>query len=142
MPIVNFHLVAGSSTPEQDERLLRRASALYAEVLASPIERVRAFITLHDPEQFAVAGELISASGDQAPFFDFIVLDGRPLDQRQQLMRGFTDLLVEVLGVRREWVRGCCRRVPPEDWCIAGEPASELRRAEIEARAAAAGRSA
>jgi 4-oxalocrotonate tautomerase len=142
MPIVNFHLVAGSSTPEQDERLLQRASALYAEVLASPLDRVRAFITLHGPEQFAVGGELVSASGDQAPFFDFIVLDGRPLDQRQQLMRGFTDLLVEVLGVRRERVRGCCRRVPPEDWCIAGEPASELRRTEIEARAAAAGKSA
>lgn len=137
MPIVNFHLVAGTSTPEQDERLLRHASALYAEVLASPIERVRAFITPHDPEQFAVAGELVSVSGQHAPFFDFIVLDGRSLDQRQQLMRGFTDLLVEVLGVRRERVRGCCRRVPPEDWCIGGEPASELRRSEIDARAAA-----
>lgn len=138
MPIVNFHLVAGSSTPEQDERLLKRASALYAEVLASPIDRVRAFITPHDPEQFAVAGELVSASGQHAPFFDFIVLAGRPAEQRQRLLAAFTDLLVEVLGVRRELVRGCCRQVDPEDWGIAGQPASALRRSEIEARVAAA----
>lgn len=141
MPIVNFHLVAGSSTPEQDERLLRRASVLYAEVLDSPIERVRAFITSHDPEQSAVAGELVSVGAQHAPFFEFIVLEGRPLEQRHRLIAAFTDLLVEVLGVRREAVRGCCRRVDPEDWGIGGQPASALRSKEIDARAAVAGKS-
>jgi len=34
----------------------------------------------------------------------------------------FGDLLVEVLGVRRELVRGACRRVPPKDWSIGGAP--------------------
>ena len=32
MPVVNFHLLAGHSTPEQDQRLLKEASRLYAEV--------------------------------------------------------------------------------------------------------------
>ena len=57
MPIVNFHLLAGQTTPEQDERLLVEASRLYSELLAAPIERVRTFITAHAPGQFAVGGE-------------------------------------------------------------------------------------
>lgn len=136
MPIVNFHLVDGMSTAEQDERLLIGACQLYAEVLKAPLERVRAFITLHRPGQFAVAGGLCAQNGLHAPFFDFIVLDGRPLDERHRLLRGFTELLVDTLGVRRELVRGSCRRVEPQDWAIGGEPASVIRKDEVAARAA------
>lgn len=138
MPIVNFHLVEGMSTPEQDERLLLGACRFYAEVLDAPMDRVRAFITPHRPSQMAVAGDLVAHNGLHAPWFDCIVLEGRPLEQRQRLLRGFTDLLVDVLGVRRDLVRGCCRRVPPEDWAIGGEPASVLRKDEVDARARAA----
>jgi 4-oxalocrotonate tautomerase family enzyme len=139
MPIVNFHLVEGMTTPEQDNSLLLGACHLYAEVLKAPLERVRAFITAHRSTQFAVAGDMVSRNGLHAPWFDFIVLDGRPLEERQRLLAGFTDLLVECLGVRRDLVRGCCRRVPPEDWAIGGLPASVLRKDEVEARARAAG---
>lgn len=139
MPIVNFHLIEGMSTPEQDERLLIGACRLYADVLGAPMERVRAFITPHRPSQMAVAGNLVAHNGLHAPWFDCIVLEGRPLDQRQRLLAGFTDLLVEILGVSRELVRGCCRRVLPEDWAIGGEPASVLRKDEVDARAAASG---
>ncbi|WP_079437453.1 tautomerase family protein [Zoogloea sp. LCSB751] len=138
MPIINFHLVEGLSTPAQDERLLLGACRLYAQVLDAPMDRVRAFITSHRPSQMAVAGDLVAHNGLHAPWFDFIVLDGRPLVQRQHLLRGFTDLIVDVLGVRRELVRGCCRRVQPEDWAIGGEPASVLRKDEVDARARAA----
>ncbi|MDD2670668.1 tautomerase family protein, partial [Zoogloea sp.] len=127
MPVVNFHLVEGLTTPEQDERLLLGACRLYADVLRAPMERVRAFITLHRASQFAVAGELVAHNGLHAPYFDFIVLDGRPLDERQRLLAGFTDLLVDTLGVRRDLVRGSCRRIEPQDWAIGGEPASALR---------------
>ena len=137
MPVVNFHLVEGLTTPEQDERLLLGACRLYADVLRAPMERVRAFITLHRASQFAVAGELVAHNGLHAPYFDFIVLDGRPLDERQRLLAGFTDLLVDTLGVRRDLVRGSCRRIEPQDWAIGGEPASALRKDEVEARAAA-----
>jgi len=37
--------------------------------------------------------------------------------------------------VRRDLVRGSCRRVAPEDWAIGGIPASVLRKDEVEARA-------
>ena len=138
MPVVNFHLVEGLTTPEQDERLLLGACRLYADVLRAPMERVRAFITLHRASQFAVAGELVAHNGLHAPYFDFIVLDGRPLDERQRLLAGFTDLLVDTLGVRRDLVRGSCRRIEPQDWAIGGEPASALRKDEVDARARAA----
>ena len=85
-----------------------------------------------------VAGELAAVNKVHAPFFEFIVLEGRSLAQRQRLLKDFTELLVEVLGVRREHVRGACRLVRPEDWAIGGEPASALRKDEIAARAAPA----
>ena len=138
MPVVNFHLISQKTTPSQDERLLKEAAKLYSEVLKSPMERVRAFITTHAAEQFVVAGELVSNNGLHAPYFDFIVLEGRPLEERHRLMAGFTDLLVDILGVKRDLVRGSCRRVEPEDWSIGGVSASELRANEIKAREDAA----
>ena len=53
------------------------------------------------------------------------------MDQRQRLLVGFTNLLVEILGVDRALVRGQCKRVAPEEWSIGGTPASEQRAAEI-----------
>ena len=136
MPIVNFHLLDGASSPEQEEQLLLAACRLYAEVLEAPMDRVRAFITPHGAGRFAVAGELAIFSRGHAPYFDFIVLVGRPREQRHRLMEGFTRLLVEILGVSREHVRGECRQVSPEDWGIGGIPASTLRKDEVDARAA------
>ncbi len=100
----------------------------------SPIERVRAFITTHPSAQFAVAGELVSHNGLHAPYFDFIVMEGRPVEERHRLMAGFTDLLVDILGVRRDLVRGSCRRIEPQYWSIGGVPANVLRAEEIAAR--------
>lgn len=138
MPIVNFHLGEGLSSAEQEERLLFEACRLYAEVLKAPVERVRALITLHRPDHMLVAGDLTARNGLHAPYFDFIVLEGRPIEERHRLLSGFTDVLVETLGVRRDLVRGSCRRVEPFDWAIGGEPASVLRKDEVEARARAA----
>jgi len=138
MPIVNFHLTDTPANRAGAEALLKGACALYAEVLDAPLERIRAFVTLHPAELFLAGGDLCSRNGQNAPFFDFIVLDGRPLDQRHRLLAGFTDLLVDTLGAERALIRGCCRRVPAEDWAIGGVPASEKRKDEIAARAAAA----
>lgn len=140
MPVVNFHLVEGMSSAEQEEALLLGAARLYAEVLKAPMERIRAFVTLHRPTQFVVAGDLAARNGLHAPYFEFIVLEGRPLEERHRLLSGFTDLLVETLGARRDLVRGSCRRVDPVDWSIAGLPASVLRKDEVDARARAAER--
>lgn len=132
MPILNFHLTEGRHTAAQHERLLREGSTYYAEVLESPIERVRAFVTLHRPELVALAG--VPGAGP-APYFTFLVLEGRPVEQRQRLLEGLTDLVVDVLGVDRDLVRGHCLRVEPQDWAIGGVPASLARRHEIQARA-------
>ena len=135
MPILNFHLVDGHYSQAQHERLLVESSRFFAEVLRCPIERVRVFITLHRPELFAVAGELCSRGGGQAPYFTFITLEGRSLEDRQRLLRGFTDLVVDILQVDRNVVRGGIVPVMPENWAIGGEAASATRAEEIRARA-------
>lgn len=133
MPIIHFYLIEGQSTPAQEEQLLKRASHFYAEVLECPIDRVRAFIQTYPPARCAVAGELVSSGRSQAPYFEFLAMDGRPLDQRQRLLTGFTDMIVEILGVERGLVRGHCKRVLPEEWCIGGVMAAEIRKADIKA---------
>ena len=111
MPILNFHLVQGQHTAAKVETLLLKASALFAEVLACPIERVRVFVTEHAPQHFCVGGKLVS--------------------QHDQV-------LVDILGAPRANVRGGIVPVAPADWSIGGTPANQLRQAEIEARRLAA----
>lgn len=137
MPILNFHLVEGQYTQAQHERLLLESSQFFADVLCSPIDRVRAFIALYRPELTAVAGQMVSTSQQQAPYFTFVVLEGRPLDERQRLLAGFTDIVVDVLKVKRELVRGGITLIHPENWAIGGRPASQLRQDEVRARAEA-----
>jgi 4-oxalocrotonate tautomerase family enzyme len=136
MPIVEVHLVEGMHTAAQHSELLRAVSARYAEVLDSPLDRVRAYVTLHRPEHWATGGEPGSASS--APYFTAIVLEGRPAEQRRRLVEAFTDLLVDLLGVDRKLVRGRVIQVHPDDWAIGGVPASTARRSEIAARAGSA----
>ncbi len=78
----------------------------------------------------------MSQGADEAPFFQAYLLAGRPQGQRDRLMSGFTDLLVEILGTDRSVIRGAIIIVEPNDWCIAGVSAAELRADEIRARAA------
>lgn len=135
MPLVNFHLVNKNLSQIKVNHLIKGASELYAEVLECPIDRVRVYINLHEPMHVGVAGELVAVNGLEAPYFEFIVLLGRSLEQRRKLAEGFTDLLVDVLEVERGVVRGSCRNVSPEDWSIGGVLASELRQGEIKKRA-------
>ena len=131
MPILEVHLVDGAHTPAQHSELLTSLSARYAEVLGSPLDRIRAYVTLHRPEHWATGGE----QGVPAPYFTAIVLRGRPAEQRRRLLGAFTDILVDVLGVDRRLVRGRIIQVDPEDWAIGGVQASVARRSEIAARA-------
>ena len=134
MPVIHFHLVEGQYDDAQCEKLLVRATEIYCRVLNSPISRVRAFIKFYRPEWVAAAGRRVSQGGEAAPYFEFIVLEGRPLEERQALLHQFSALVAEVLAVDLGVVRGACWPVPPEDWAIGGVPASQLRRAEIDAR--------
>lgn len=138
MPILNFHLVQGQHTVASVETLLLKASALFAEVLACPVDRVRVFVTEHAPQHMCIGGKLVSHEEQVAPYFSFIVLEGRSPQDRQHLLAGFTDLLVEILGAPRDMIRGGIVPVAPADWNIGGQLASNLRQAEIEARRLAA----
>jgi 4-oxalocrotonate tautomerase family enzyme len=131
MPILEVHLLAGEHAAAQVAELLERMSARYAEVLASPLERVRAYVTLHQPEQWATGG----VTGVEAPYFTAIVLEGRPAEQRRTLLGALTDTIVDILGVERRAVRGRIIQVSPDDWAIGGVPASSVRSAEIAGRA-------
>lgn len=140
MPILNFHLVQGQHPIARIETLLLRSSQFFSEVLGCPIDRVRVFVTEHAAQHACVGGKLVSLSAQVAPYFTFIVLQGRSLEDRRRLLAGFTDLIVEILACPRELVRGCVTPVATEEWSIGGVPASLLRQAEIESRQLAAAR--
>lgn len=131
MPVAKFY--ASGCTPDKNavEALLDRASALYAEILECPKDRVRVYFFPVDADCAAVEG---GVTGRASFFFEFIVLEGRRLAQRQEIARGFCDLAVSVLGIEARRVRGQCISVQPEDWCIGGQFASDLRASEIDAR--------
>lgn len=137
MPVLEFHLAENTYTDSQCEELLVESSKLYAEVLGSPIERVRVFIHLHRPTLAATGGVPLSRGGKPAPCFFFLMLQGRPVEEKHALLAGFTDLVVRILGTERSLVRGGAWMIPAEDWSIGGTPASAMRAAEIRARAQA-----
>ena len=131
MPILEVHLVEGDHSAAEHAHLLELLSRRYAEVLESPLERVRAYVTVHAREHWATGG---GTGGAPAPYFTAVVLEGRPVEQRHRLLAEFTDLIVDVLDATRSRVRGRIIQVPPDDWAIGGVPASGARRDEIAAR--------
>ncbi|TDU28582.1 4-oxalocrotonate tautomerase [Panacagrimonas perspica] len=138
MPILEYHLTENQYSDAQCEKLLVESSKLYAEILKSPLDRVRVVIHEHKASKVAVGGVMMNQGGKSAPFFFFLALLGRPENERHALLTGFTDLVVNILGAERAAVRGGCWTIPPEDWAIGGTPASVLRAAEVRARAEAA----
>lgn len=137
MPVAHFQVT--HCTAEQERRLLVEGSARYASVMSAPVERVRIFVRRFAPTSVAVGGRPLSDSGEQAAYFEAIAMEGRPLEIRHRLLAELTDLLVEVLDIERDLVRGMVTEVEPDHWGIAGTPASVVRSAEITERAAAQG---
>lgn len=134
MPILEYRLTEGRHTDDQIGELLLASARLYADVLKSPIQRVRVVALMHQPQHAVVAGKLVSDGAPPAPYFQFLVLEGRPVEESQELIAGFTDIMVNTLGVDRSVVRGGCWPIPPQYWGIGGTPASVLRAQEIAAR--------
>lgn len=135
MPILHYHLGEGLYSADQHEALLVESSRFFAEVLACPADRVRVFIQLYRPELAAVGGVPLCRTSQRAPYFSFVVMEGRSLADRQRLLTGFTDIVERVLGVDRALVRGGIVPVAPENWAIGGVPGSVMRQGEIAARA-------
>ena len=138
MPVMHIDLIEGQYSDAQCRELLEKASALYAEVLESPVERVRVFINLVSPNMAAAGGKVISDGGVPAPHFHFLVMQGRPQEAIDRLITGFTDLIENILGTDRKLIRGGCYPIPAEHWGIGGTSAAVMRAKEIEARAKAA----
>ncbi len=55
MPLVRIDIMAGRS-PEQIQELHERVAALVAEILDSPIDRVRTYITEFPPHAWGIGG--------------------------------------------------------------------------------------
>lgn len=138
MPVMTVHVVEGRFSDEQLGRLQHACAVHYGAVLRSPMERIRVLVTEHRPQAFFVDGKRASDGADDAPFFDYIVLAGRPQSEIEALMTGFTDIIERELGVERARIRGSCSPVPAEHWGIGGTMASVARAAEVAARAALA----
>lgn len=138
MPILNIHLAENCFNVSAVQKLISLCSDAFAAGLGCPVDRVRVFVTEHKPAFYCVGGKFVSDGAVPAPAFSFMVLEGRPLEDRQNLMRTFTDIIVETLNVPRESVRGGVVPMPPENWSVGGVPASVLRQSEIEARRKAA----
>ncbi|MDG0980984.1 MAG: tautomerase family protein [Halieaceae bacterium] len=134
MPIMQVHIETSAYSRDQLHRFLVRISRVYAEVLESPIERIRVLIHDYPPDLIAIGGKVTADTGETAPFFEAFLLEGRPLAQQHAVLAKATDVIVECLGARRDLVRGVCHMVPPERWGIAGLPAASLRSAEITER--------
>jgi len=138
MPLIQFHLVDGEYSDAQLRTLLERGSAAYAEVLESPVDRIRAFVTLHKPALWAIGGKA-DAAANRSPYFSAVMMAERPPEQRRRALAVMTDLVVEVLAVERDRVRGSINLVQAQDWGIGGVPASVIRAAEVERHHAAQG---
>ena len=54
------------------------------------MDRVRGFVRLYPPQMCLAAGEIVADGTPAAPYFEFLVLAGRPLEQRQTLLAAFT----------------------------------------------------
>lgn len=140
LPIVNFHLVEGQQTDQSIKALLLESGELYLDTLYTdqnprPFERLRTFASIVKPEHWATAGKMMDEGGANAPYFTFLVLKGRPPEQIERLLTGFTDLLVKHTRCKKMCVRGLAIPIEPELWGIGGQSAAKLRRSEIDARA-------
>ena len=139
MPVAQLYLVTSAYGDAALTALLADASAFYAAALypemdTPPVERVRIFVTDLAPGHAAIGGMQVSRGGQPAPYFTCIAMKGRPRERLDAMVAGFTDRIVRHLGCERALVRGRLIEIEPEDWYIAGAPASKTRAAEIAAR--------
>lgn len=135
MPFLRIDLAAPID-PEMKRRLLVETAQLFADIIESDIDRVRTQVHELPGDDFAVGGVPISESGVQAPFVTLDLFRGRPASEHRSLCERIPALVAEIVGCPIERTRLRINEVFPEGWAIGGVQASELRRAEIEARAA------
>lgn len=135
MPFLRIDLAAPVDA-DVKRRLLVETAQLFAEIIESDIARVRTQVHELPGDDFAVGGVPISESGVQAPFITLDLFRGRPATEHRALCERIPPLVAEIVGCPIERTRLRINEVFPEGWSIGGVQASELRRLEIEVRAA------
>jgi len=134
MPITVVNIQCDRYQDSDIENFVNAVCAFKAQVLESPIDRIRVIVNDCPAKYISVGGVLASKSDVGAPFYESFLLEGRPTSQQQAVLAGIADLLAEHLGENKNVIRGIIRMVPPEHWGIAGKPAAGVRSDEIEAR--------
>lgn len=141
MPIAQIFLVRNCFADDAICAMILEASAFYARTLypdtvPPPIERIRVFASLVEPQHWAAGGLLASNGGESAPYFTCVAMAGRLVEQRQALLAGITEIIARHLHCDARQIRSQILTVEPDNWGIGGKSASIARKAEVEARAA------
>ena len=134
MPIIVFHLPKTVAIETQCATLIKQAASVFAGLLNAPLERIRIFIQLYPLNQLGSAGIPANENALLTPYFECLVLADRTTEQRQMIMREIVQVLADITQIDKGFIRGCCRRIPAEDWFIGDQAASVLRQAEITER--------
>jgi len=108
---------------------LANVSAALRTVLDAPAEHVWVWVN-------EIAHELWSGGG---PFIHVTLIEGRPKELLQHLIREITDGVTHALGNDRHGVRVVVTPVHPDLWGVGGVPASVVRAEELAARTRAKG---
>ncbi len=144
MPVARINVVAGHARADLKAVLVEVAAAM-SGVLGAPVERLQVWLNEVDADFWLVAGAPASEARKTRPVGETVaalvevsLLKGRPIAQHRALIAALTDVLAEGLGIDRSRIRVLVAELSPESWGIGGVPASEVRAAEIRARAAAA----
>lgn len=147
MPLIAIDVVEGLG-PERHRALVREVSAVVAEVIESPVERLRVRVNAVPLDQWGVGGvpaaEVAGAGtfpdAEQAPMIAIDLLQGRPESEHVVLLARVSATVAEIVGCGVDRVRMRINEVPPALWGIGGVPAAAERADEVKRRRQAADR--
>ena len=103
---------------------LANVSAALSTVLDAPPDQVWVWVNEVDPELWLGGG----------PFIHVTLIDGRPKELLQHLIREISDGVTHALGNDRHGVRVVVTPAHPDLWGIGGVPSTVVRAEELAAR--------
>lgn len=133
MPLLQIDLREGVSEAKVTE-LVEKVPARYAELIESPIERVRATVNEVPATHWRVGGK---SESQPYPLVRVELMKGRPPDLLRLIMTELSSLVAEILDIPVTRTRLLITEMEPAHWGIGGIPAAEVRANEVAARAAA-----
>jgi 4-oxalocrotonate tautomerase family enzyme len=132
MPLLQIDLMEGHSE-EVHRQLIERCTALYAEIVMTPIERFRSTVNVIPATQWGLGG--VVAPERVSPLIRISLMEGRPMEVMHRLLAEISALVAEILSIPIENTRVLITEIPITHWGNAGVPASVTRAADIAAKA-------